>query len=898
MQQDALDRALRALDLVQRDAAAAITLARSVIHAPDATGAVDAVDVRAACVAHRALGLAVASTEGMPAAREHLEEAVRLAERVADANLLAETRASLAGVIVQQGQASRALTVIDAAVRDCEGVVHGRVRSQRAAITQHLGRYDAALEDYRAAIPLLRAAGDQLWTQRALMNRSLILMARHSYHQAARDLQEAEEICTREGLAMAGAYVHETLLTLHRRLGNVPAALHHLGQAQRLCAAVGSTDGSLLFERAELLLSMNLLTDAREAAEASVQEQERMHRWLYASEARLLLARACERDAPEVALMHARLAAGEFGRQERGDWEVLARYAVAAVELRLGRPVTPATLVALADELAAAGWDLPAADARLNAARVALTENDHDQALELLRPVARLRRAGPVAGRVRGWVAQSLAAQAQGRRGPAVAAAAAGLRVIEEHRATIAATDLRVRVSGLGVELAAVGLRGAVASGSGWRVLTWSDRVRARHLAVRPVTADLTSEAGPLLAQLRAVMEDIRERRGRGDPVEGLLRRQVHLERRIREVAWLRPDGDRERLGTPDRQALIEALGEAALVEFVEVDDVMYAVCVVGGRARLVRLAQASEVADLVRWVPFALQRLARADTGMARQAGAAGLLRETTASLDRLLLGPLARMIADRRLIVVPGGRLAGVPWAMLTSLRGRAVTVSPSTSAWYAAGQLPDLPGSVFVAAGPRLAAADAEAERVGALHGVAPVTGTAASVAAVLEGLGSSQLAHIAAHGVVRADNAYFSNLTFADGPLTLFELDRLEHCPETVTISACHGAGGVVFEGDEILGFADVLLSNRTRAIVASVGPVPDLEAQDVMVRLHARLAAGEPAAIALAAVQAAAEPASASQSTFSEGDVRSWVAASSFVCLGAGFPAEGRPCGSS
>ena len=47
-----------------------------------------------------------------------------------------------------------------------------------------------------------------------------------------------------------------------------------------------------------------------------------------------------------------------------------------------------------------------------------------------------------------------------------LAAAAHGLRILDEYRGTMAATDLRARVAGLGVDLARLGLRGALAAQS------------------------------------------------------------------------------------------------------------------------------------------------------------------------------------------------------------------------------------------------------------------------------------------------------------------------------------------------------------------------------------------------------------------------------------------------
>lgn len=127
-------------------------------------------------------------------------------------------------------------------------------------------------------------------------------------------------------------------------------------------------------------------------------------------------------------------------------------------------------------------------------------------------------------------------------------------------------------------------------------------------------------------------------------------------------------------------------------------------------------------------------------------------------------------------------------------------------------------------------------------------------------------------------MRTDSPLFSSVHLADGPLTLYDLEEAAGCPDTITTSACAGAGAVVLPGDEPLGFATALLTRGARQVLGSVTSVPDAEAATFMAGLHRRLARGEPVADALAACQAQTDP----------DDVRGWAAAAGFVCLGAGF----------
>ena len=54
----------------------------------------------------------------------------------------------------------------------------------------------------------------------------------------------------------------------------------------------------------------------------------------------------------------------------------------------------------------------------------------------------------------------------------------------------------------------------------------------------------------------------------------------------------------------------------------------------------------------------------------------------------------------------------------------------------------------------------------------------TATAAGVLSAIDGAG---LAHIAAHGTFRADSPLFSALRLDDGPLTVYDLERLRRGP---------------------------------------------------------------------------------------------------------------------
>jgi CHAT domain-containing protein len=182
------------------------------------------------------------------------------------------------------------------------------------------------------------------------------------------------------------------------------------------------------------------------------------------------------------------------------------------------------------------------------------------------------------------------------------------------------------------------------------------------------------------------------------------------------------------------------------------------------------------------------------------------------------------------------------------------------------------------VVVAAGPGLPGAELEAKAVAAAHRASALTGSAATVRAVTSALDSAALAHLAAHGTVRADNPQFSALRLADGPLMVYDVQHVERAPHTVVIAACDTGRSIAPVGDELMGLSATFLAQGTAQLIASVIPVHDGETAELMIGLHERLVDGEPAAAALAGAQEAAYRAGPEGLAVGAG----------FVCFGAGL----------
>ncbi|MEP6762305.1 MAG: CHAT domain-containing protein, partial [Sporichthyaceae bacterium] len=337
-----------------------------------------------------------------------------------------------------------------------------------------------------------------------------------------------------------------------------------------------------------------------------------------------------------------------------------------------------------------------------------------------------------------------------------------------------------------------------------------------------------------------------------------LRQQQVKLESAVRARARHArgPSASRRRGDTLDVKSLAGQLGDRVLLELIRNGDDLYAVTVVDARVSMHSLCRYDEATTETTALRFALTRLSHT-TGSARVRELAVRGRAVAADrLDSLLLAPLRTVLGDRPLVVVPTGDLHALPWSVLPSLVGRSTVVAPSARLWQRASSGEGRVGGVALVAGPRL---DHAEDEISALAGCYPeavvLTGAAATADAVSKAVDGARLAHVATHGHFRSDNPQFSALELADGPLTVYDLERLHEPPETVVLSACDSGLSEVRPGDELMGLAAAVMALGTRTLVASTVPVADEPTRPFMQAFHARLIAGVGAAEALAVTSA-------------------------------------------
>ena len=530
----------------------------------------------------------------------------------------------------------------------------------------------------------------------------------------------------------------------------------------------------------------------------------------------------------------------------------VARYALVRARLATAGadPDMVAELAAAAGELRSAGWVTAADEATLAAASAALAAGDPAGAAALSAPLtAAPARRLPAAARLRRAHAVAVHRLATGDRAGARRAVRSGLRVLDQHRASLGATELRAHAAAAGQRLAELGLGMALVDGDGRRVLAWAERARAASLrldaARDPDDPELTADLARLRGLAEGGVSGAAASRGDDDERRRLERRVADRLRRSRRAVAA------EASLTP--AALVAAVADHALVEYVRDGAVLAAVVVSGGRARLVRLGVPLDALGAeVDATGFALRRLIRASVTGRHVGAAVANLEAAAAQLDALVVAPVADYLADRAVVVVPTAPLHGVPWSALPTLADRPVAVASSATLWARAEAAATDPcGGVLLVAGPDLPGAPLEVAELAPLHRDASVlAGAGATSGALSAALPAASLLHVAAHGRFRADNPLFSSLLLADGPLTANDLERLQPLPPHVVLAACEVGQAEVRAGDELLGLASVLFPAGVRTLVASLALAPDAATHVLMAAYHRAVAAGAHPATAL------------------------------------------------
>ncbi len=808
-------------------------------------------------MAHQALGIALRQQGLMDAAAAELRTALRLA-RLTDADHVADVRASYGTTLALAGHTRAALRELDRAADEAGDEMRAKVLMRRAGVLSYLGRQEMALVDMSAALDGIRRSEDRGWEARTLVTLGHIQMTLGSLGDAERSFDEALHLFRGAGEDVEAIDAIQNLGEVAFRRGDLPRALAMFHEVADALVAVNRSRPETVVGRAVAYLAAGLSSEAVEVLATTLSSmplQPVSHAEMLLTLSQAQLANGESRSA----LASATEARRSLRRQGRTWHELRARLVQVQARFQLRDSRGLAELARMvADRLHAEQAD-EAPVALLIAGQ--LTTGPDRSAL-LSRAAAYASRPSALV-RASAWLAATLAREAEGDRAGVLRACGRGLAALDEHRQTLGSSELRALATTHGRELATVALRHAATSDAR-TLLRWSERWRATALAQPPVTPD--GELSPELAALRDNGRRLAEARAEGEPTEQLEAERRRLERAVR-AGHHRLVGQGNLVDPRlDVERLVADVGDAALVELVDVDGVLHVLVVSGGKVRRRVAGMTAQALELGNLAQFALRRAAR---GRPYDPGDLG------GRLQQTVLGDAVRLLPDGPVVVAPTARLHGLPWALLPTLCERSFSIVPSAAQWLRATAATTNDERLVLLVGPGLDTGGAEVPVLAQRHADAVLLdGDRATVEAAMSALDGVGLAHVAAHGHFRADSPLFSSLELADGPLTVHDLERLRVAPHRLVLSACESGVLAPVGADELLGLASALFSIGTAGLVSSVAEVNDEATAVLMVELHDRLAQGGGLADGLLAARVAAS-----------GDPTREATAAAFLALG-------------
>ena len=245
-----------------------------------------------------------------------------------------------------------------------------------------------------------------------------------------------------------------------------------------------------------------------------------------------------------------------------------------------------------------------------------------------------------------------------------------------------------------------------------------------------------------------------------------------------------------------------------------------------------------------------------------------------------RILISPVADLLEEPEIIVVPDGSLNQVPFPAPTDERGKYLSesfririvpslttlklIQDSPADYHSQkGALivgdPDV-GTVYYKGKAmslsRLPCAGKEAVRIAELLGVQPLLGPQATKQVVLGRLHSVSLIHFAAHGDAERGEIALSPVVLPDRIpeeedylLTMSDIAQVQLRAKLVVLSCCHsGRGQIRAEG--VIGIARAFLGSGARSVLVALWAIKDEATEQLMRRFYEHLVCGESASESL------------------------------------------------
>jgi len=302
-----------------------------------------------------------------------------------------------------------------------------------------------------------------------------------------------------------------------------------------------------------------------------------------------------------------------------------------------------------------------------------------------------------------------------------------------------------------------------------------------------------------------------------------------------------------------------------ALVEYTTLDDELLAFVVTREQIHVERhLGSVAEIDRRLHALRFQIDTLRFGSQSVRKHLPS---LTEKIKShlnlLHRQLIGPLAAVLKNRNLIIVPQGKLHYLPFHALYDgdrylIESCEISYAPSAAIFQHCTKRSEHGSNHALLLGvsdeqtPRI---HDEIRAIGGIFATTDAFVDRDATAAALElHSPAADVVHLACHGQFRSDNPLFSALLLADGWFTVRDAYSLRLNNSLVTLSACETGANVIAPGDELIGLARGFFSAGARSVLLSLWMVDDEATNQMMLDFYREVKAGSPLSTSLRAAQ--------------------------------------------
>ncbi len=768
-----------------------------------------------------------------------------------------------------------------------------RLDGNLANLYFRLDRFDEALATYERALAAFRRVGSPQDIAAVLSNLATCSISVGRFADALRVHQEAREHCARHGFSLLVAQADYNIAYLHLHRGDIREAMSLYAAAREHCARAGDFYHATLcdLDQAELMLEVNLLSEAERLARRAMQGFRKLEMRYERAKATVFLATALARRQESTRAWQAFLRARRlFTVEGNRVWTAFIDLHLGLMNLQGGnakRALARAqhALLVLEQQQVPGKWIL----AQLVLARIHIAMGKVSLAEDACQSA--LRRAEAIESPSMRFACQSLLGDVLWKKGEFWAARKAledAGKALDLLRAGVPGEELRVAFF---QDKAEVFERLALLyldtdtlprdEAAGWASIQ-SAKSRslldllgqALHVEEGATAEPATLEAARTTlvnlrrqlhesyvsasdAELRGLPEEAERWRAGARVLESRLEEERAQLRLLdgRTVAGIE-SGETQRV-TLDYLRGVLRPGEVFLEYFVSGSRVLVYVVTADADPVTVLLGDATAMRSTARLALFQISSQRYRQPASIGPGPGWPALANHLQRLHELLVEPLLRWVPPdaHTFIVAPHGFLHSLPFAALgpadAPLGGRYRIVRTQSASAYAstvAETLPRVPGEGWNWSGTALVLGvpdervplitDEVTQIATMLPGAQLRLGREASLETLRTVGARSAVIHIASHGVFRQDSPMFSSIRLGNGNLNLYELQEMRLPAQLVTLSGCSTGVHTVLGGDELMGLSRGFFKAGARNVMVTLWDVNDASTARFMTHFYA------------------------------------------------------------